>query len=55
MLPEREFTSAEAFKAALAAVDLDRLLVDVSERPYRRSSNDEKQREYYSGKKSITP
>ena len=55
VLPEREFASAEAFKAALAEADLDRLLIDVAERPYRRSSDDEKQREHYSGKKSVTP
>jgi hypothetical protein len=55
VLPERTFASAEAFKAALAEADLDQLLVDVTERVCQRPGDDEKQREYYSGKKSATP
>lgn len=54
VLPERTFTDAEAFKAALAEADIEQLLVDVTERPYRRSSDREQQREHYSGKKSAT-
>ena len=52
VLPERESASAEAFKAALVDADIEQLLIDVTERPYRRSSDDEKQRGYYSGKES---
>lgn len=55
VLPERKFASAEAFKAALAEADLDQLLVDVTERVCQRPSDDEKQREHYSGKKSAIP
>ncbi len=54
VLPEREFANAEAFKAALAEADIDQLLVDVTERLCQRPSDDEKQREHYSGKKSAT-
>lgn len=55
VLPERDFASSEAFKAALAEADIEQLLVDVSERLCQRSSDHEKQREHYSGKKSGTP
>ena len=55
VLPERAFASAEAFKAALVATDLDRRLVDVTERVCQRPGDDEKQREHYSGKKSAIP
>lgn len=54
-LPERTFADAETFKAALAEADLERLLVDVTERPCQRPGNNEQQREHYSGKKSVTP
>lgn len=55
VLPERTFATAEAFKAALAEADLDRLLVDVTERVCKRPGDNQQQREYYSGKKSATP
>lgn len=55
VLPERDFASSEAFKAALAEADIEQLLVDVTERLCQRSSDHEKQREQYSGKKSGTP
>lgn len=55
VLPERTFADAEAFKAALAEAGIERLLVDVTERPCRRPGDDEQQREHYSGKKSVTP
>lgn len=53
VMPYREFTSVAEMKAAFQEVD--RLLVDVTERLYRRSQDDDTQREYYSGKKSTTP
>lgn len=55
VLPERTFASAEALKTTLANVDLEHLLVDVTERLCQRPSDDEKQRKHYSGKKSATP
>lgn len=53
VMPHREFASVEEMKAAFK--DIDRVLIDVTERLYRRSQDDETQREHYSGKKSITP
>ncbi len=55
VLPERSFASAEAFRASLAKVELEQLLVDVTERFCQRPGDNEKQREHYSGKKSVTP
>ena len=55
VMPEREFADVGAFKAALAEADIERLLIDVTERLTRRPSDNKKQREYYSGKKSATP
>ena len=55
VLPERTFADAEAFKAALAEADLEQLLVDVTERVCQRPGNNKKQREHYSGTKSVTP
>ncbi len=48
-LPHREFHSPAELKAALDGVD--ELLIDVTERAYRRSQDDATQREHYSGKK----
>lgn len=53
VLPQREFASVEAFKAALG--DIDTLLIDASERPVRRAGDKVRQRELYSGKKSVIP
>jgi len=50
LLPYREFTPPEELKAALQGVD--RLLIDATERAYHRSTDDAKQREHYSGKKT---
>jgi len=52
VLPQREFASVEAFKAALG--DIDTLLIDASERPVRRAGDKARQRELYSGKKIVT-
>jgi hypothetical protein len=51
-MPQREFTSADEMKAAFQGID--RILIDVTERLYRRSQDDDTQREHYSGKKSTT-
>jgi hypothetical protein len=51
-MPYRELRTPEALKAALKGVD--QVIIDATERAYRRSQDDVKQREYYSGKKKIT-
>jgi hypothetical protein len=48
-MPHREFTTPEELKAALQGAD--RLIIDATERAYRRAQDDAKQREHYSGKK----
>ena len=50
MMPHREFKTAEELKAALGGIDL--IIIDATERHYRRSKDDAKQREHYSGKKN---
>jgi hypothetical protein len=49
MVPHRAFKTPEELKAALQGAD--RLIIDATERAYRRSRDDAKQREHYSGKK----
>ena len=49
MVPYREFTTPDEFKAALKGAD--RLIIDATERAYRRSQDDATQREHSSGKK----
>ena len=53
VMPHRACASVEEMKAAFQGVE--RVLIDVTERLYRRSQDDETQRAHYSGKKSITP
>jgi len=53
VMPHRKFASVEEMKTAFQG--MDRILIDVTERLYRRSQDDDTQREHYSGKKSITP
>ena len=53
VMPHRKFSSAAEMKTAFQGID--RVLIDVTERLYRRSQDDDTQREHYSGKKSITP
>ncbi len=48
MVPHRSFESADAMKTALAGVDL--IIIDATERAYRRAQDDATQRRYYSGK-----
>ena len=50
LMPYREFGTPEALKAALQGID--RVIIDATERAYRRSQEDAKQREHYSGKKN---
>ena len=50
LMPYRELRTPEELKAALQGVD--RLMIDATERAYRRSQDDAKQREHYSGKKT---
>ena len=52
VMPHRQFSSVEEMKTAFQGID--RILIDVTERLYRRSQDDDTQREHYSGKKSIT-
>ena len=49
MMPHREFTTPDEFRSALKGAD--RLIIDATERAYRRSQDEAKQREHYSGKK----
>ena len=49
MMPHREFTTPDELKSALKGAD--RLIIDATERAYRRSQDEAKQREHYSGKK----
>ena len=48
-MPHREFGTPDDLKAALQGID--QLIIDATERAYRRSRDDAKQREHYSGKK----
>src|SRR3989475_11524572 len=49
MMPYREFSTPDDFKAVLQGID--QLIIDATERAYRRSQDEAKQREHYSGKK----
>lgn len=50
VMPHREFKTVEEFRAACAWIE--ELLIDVTERPHCRPSDDAKQKDLYSGKKS---
>jgi hypothetical protein len=50
LMPYRELGTPEALKTALQG--RTHVLIDATERAYRRSQEDAKQREYYSGKKT---
>jgi len=50
MMPARKFESPEELKATLG--DVSQIIIDVTERKFRRSQNDEQQQEHYSGKKN---
>jgi len=49
MMPYREFKTPEALCAALKGID--KVIIDATERAYRRPQDKTKQQEYYSGKK----
>jgi len=49
MMPQREFKTPDELKAALKGAD--RLIIDATERAYRRSQDEAKPREHDSGKK----
>ena len=53
MMPHRDFKTPEELKAALKGVD--QIIIDATERAYRRSQDKAKQREHYSGKKNAIP
>ena len=50
MMPHREFKDPEELKNALG--DASQVIIDVTERNYRRFKDDAQQREHYSGKKN---
>jgi hypothetical protein len=51
LMPYRELRSPEVLREALAGVD--QLIIDATERAYRRSQDDATQRAHYSGKKKV--
>lgn len=53
VMPHREFKSVEEFRAACDWIE--ELLIDATERPHTRPTDDAKQKELYSGKKNDTP
>lgn len=50
VMPQRKFSSSEELLAAFEGVET--ILIDATERNYRRSQDNDKQREHYSGKKN---
>jgi hypothetical protein len=50
MLPYREFKTPEDLKTALHGID--KIIIDATERAYRRPQDDARQQEHYSGKKT---
>ncbi len=50
MMPPREFKSVEELTLALQGVD--QIIIDATERTYRRPQDAQQQREHYSGKKN---
>lgn len=52
VFPHRKFETVEDFRAACQ--NIETLLIDATERPYRRPTDDEEQEDKYSGKKRIT-
>jgi hypothetical protein len=53
VMPQREFKTVEEFRAACEWIE--DLLIDATERPHTRPTEDAKQKELYSGKKNDTP
>jgi len=52
LMPYRRFETPEDLKSALSGID--QVIIDATERAYRRSEDDEEQKAYYSGKKNST-
>lgn len=50
MMPERHFNNVDEMKDALKGID--QIIIDVTERTMRRSTDNDKQKAYYSGKKT---
>lgn len=53
MMPAREFKTAEELRQALKGID--QIIIDATERAYRRPQDAEQQEAHYSGKKNATP
>jgi hypothetical protein len=51
-MPYRRFETPEDLKSALNGIDT--MIIDATERAYRRSEDYEEQKEHYSGKKNST-
>ena len=51
MMPHRSFKTPEELEAALKDAKVNQAIIDATERPYRRSVDNAKQREHFSGKK----
>ena len=51
MMPQRAFKTVEELTLALKGVD--QIIIDATERPYRRPQDAQQQREHYSGKKNV--
>jgi hypothetical protein len=51
-MPHRQFATPEELRSALG--DVSQIIIDVTERNFRRSQDDEQPQEYYSGKKRHT-
>ena len=52
VLPHRSFESVEAFRTLCQQLDLEQVLLDVTERPQQRPQDNEQQQDCYSGKKN---
>jgi len=55
VLPYRQFESVAAFQALCQELNLEQILLDVTERPRQRPQNSDQQQECYSGKKNVIP
>ena len=53
MMPQRHFETPEALQSALGEVS--QIIIDVTERDFRRCQDDAQQCEHYSGKKNGIP
>jgi len=53
MMPHREFQTVKELKQALDGID--RIIIDATERAYRRPQDEQEQKAHYSGKKNDIP